>query len=394
MKRIIKNLVCYTTLLFCLIACNYKLTNDSIYNDVETITIDYDKLPILNTDSIVSDIRIIRLESTENNLISRIDRLLFTNGKIIVVDLFSSKSIHIFDESGKHINHVSHLGNGPQEYLTITDVDITPDGLIAIKDNFKDVILYYNSDGIFVKKEEIIEGGLDIAFIDDYTIAHELIKGFNSDTFKGASLCISSNNKIASLFGKSHNESDAFNHKKTNTLFSYNNIVFYTPSWENYIYEITDNNIKAKYYIDLKDDVLDYTFSTNEEFYQLVEQHNLFNGSFIEMENYTWLNFKIPNANNPPVIYSHKNKTAYKLSPNLSNPLLTYLHMPKALYSENTIAETASALSLYINKSTIYTFLGDCAFTDSLYNGLTLDDNPVVFLFTFKDDIGKYVIEE
>lgn len=393
MNRIIKNLVCYTTLLFCLIACNYKLTNDSIYNDVETITIDYDKLPILYTDSIVSDIRFIRLETTENNLISRIDRLLFTNGKIIVVDLFSSKSIHIFDESGKHINRVSYLGNGPQEYLTITDVDITPDGLIAIKDNFKDIILYFNTDGNFVKKEEIIEGGLEIAFIDGHTIAHVLSSASNQKKFKGASLGITQNNKVELLFGK-NSTSSSFNHQKTNTIFSYNNTVYFTPSWENYIYEITDNSIKAKYYIDLKDDVLDYTFSTNEEFYQLVEQHNLFNGSFIEMENYTWLNFKIPNANNPPVIYSHKNKTAYKLSPNLSNPLLTYLHMPKALYSENTIAETASSLSLFINKSTIYTFLGDCAFTDSLYNELTLDDNPVVFLFTFKDDISKYVIEQ
>lgn len=393
MNRIIKNLVCYTTLLFCLIACHYKLTNDSIYNDVETITIDYDKLPILNTDSIVSDIRFIRLETTENNLISRIDRLLFTNGKIIVVDLFSSKSIHIFDESGKHINRISHLGNGPQEYLTITDVDITPDGLIAIKDNFKDVILYYNSDGIFVKKEEIIEGGLEIAFIDGHTIAHVLSSASNQKKFKGASLGITQNNKVELLFGK-NSTSSSFNHQKTNTLFSYNNTVYFTPSWENYIYEITDNNIKAKYYIDLKDDVLDYTFSTNEEFYQLVEQHNLFNGSFIEMENYTWLNFKIPNANNPPVIYSHKNKTAYKLSPSLSNPLLTYLHMPKALYSDNTIAETASSLSLFINKSAIYSYLNNKELADSLYNGLTIDDNPIIFLFTFKDDISKYVIEQ
>ena len=379
------------SLLISLLSCNKVRMSD--FYDIETITIDYDKLPILNTDSIIGNIRFIKLETTENNLISRIDRLLFTNGKIIVVDLFSSKSIHIFDESGKHINRVSHLGNGPQEYLTITDVDITPDGLIAIKDNFKDIILYFNTDGNFVKKEEIIEGGLEIAFIDGHTIAHVLSSASNQKKFKGASLGITQNNKVELLFGK-NSTSSSFNHQKTNTLFSYNNTVYFTPSWENYIYEITDNNIKAKYYIDLKDDVLDYTFSTNEEFYQLVEQHNLFNGSFIEMENYTWLNFKIPNANNPPVIYSHKNKTAYKLSPSLSNPLLTYLHMPKALYSDNTITETASSLSLFINKSAIYSYLNNKELADSLYNGLTIDDNPIIFLFTFKDDISKYVIEQ
>lgn len=377
-----------------LLVASCSKSKEASMSEHETITIDYEEMPLLNTDSIISDIRFIRLETTENNLVSRIDKIFFINENIVIVDKLGSKSIHIFNKNGKYVSKVSHLGNGPQEYLNITDVDITPSGLIAIKDNYKDILLYYNMDGEFVKKEDVLEGGLDIAFIDDYTIAHELIKGFNSDTFKGASLCISNNNKIASLFGKSHNESDAFNHKKTNTLFSYNNIAYFTPSWENYIYELHNNSISAKYYIDLKDDVLDYDFTTDEDFHKLANNHNLFNGSFIEMKDYTWLNIISPIANNPPVIYSHKNKTAYKLSPNLSNPLLTYLHMPKALYSENTIAETASALSLYINKSTIYTFLGDCAFTDSLYNGLTLDDNPVVFLFTFKDGISKYVIEE
>lgn len=394
MNKIIKNLVCYTTLLFCLIACNYKQANDSIYNDVETISIDYENVPMVCFDSIISDIRFIKLESKENNLVGNVDKMLIHDDKIIVVDRYNSKSIHVFNEMGKHISRISNVGNGPHEYLTITDVDITPSGLIAIKDNYKDVILFFNTDGSFEKKEEIMEGGLDIAFIDDHIIAHELIKGFNSDTFKGASLCISSNNKIASLFGKSHNESDAFNHKKTNTLFSYNNIVYYTPSWENYIYEITDNNIKAKYYIDLKDDVLDYTFSTNEEFYQLVEQHNLFNGSFIEMENYTWLNYFTPNRKEPPVIYSHKEKIAYRISPDFSNPLLNYLQKPTALYNDNTVAEIVSALRVYTNQFTINSISGHSKITDSLHNGLTMDDNPIIFLFTFKDDISKYVIKE
>mgnify|MGYP003290532217 CR=1 FL=1 len=313
MKRSYRQLL-YNIVLFCFIACNYKQANDSIYNDVETISIDYENGPLVCFDSIVSDIKFIKLETKENNMIGNIYKMLITNDRIIIADKFNSKSVHLFDISGKHISKLSNLGNGPQEFLNITDVDITPSGLIAIKDNYKDILLYYNMDGEFVKKEDVLEGGLDIAFIDDYTIAHEVIKGFNSDTFKGASLCISSNNKIASLFGKSHNESNEFNHKKTNTLFSYNNIAYFTPSWENYIYELHNNSISAKYYIDLKDDVLDYDFTTDEDFHKLANNHNLFNGSFIEMKDYTWLNIISPIANNPPVIYSHKDKKTYKLS--------------------------------------------------------------------------------
>ena len=68
--------------------------------------------------------------------------------------------------------------------------------------------------------------------------------------------------------------------------------------------------------------------------------------------------------------------------------------MPKALYNDNTIVETISAMNVYINKFAFNEALGGTAFTDSLHNGLTVDDNPIIFLFTIKDDIGKYVIEE
>ena len=151
MKRTYRQLL-YNIVLFCFIACNYKQANDSIYNDVETISIDYENGPIVCFDSIVSDIKFIKLETKENNMIGDIYKMLITNDRIIIADKFSSKSVHLFDISGKHISKLSNLGNGPQEFLNITDVDITPSGLIAIKDNYKDILLYYNMDGEFVKK--------------------------------------------------------------------------------------------------------------------------------------------------------------------------------------------------------------------------------------------------
>ena len=198
MKRSYRQLL-YNIVLLCFIACNYKQANDSIYNDVETITIDYENGPMVCFDSIISDIRFIKLETKENNLVGNVDKMLIHDDKIIVVDRYNSKSIHVFNEMGKHISRISNVGNGPHEYLTITDVDITPSGLIAIKDNYKDVILFFNTDGSFEKKEEIMEGGLDIAFIDDHIIAHEIFQGGFNKHLKGSSLCITENNKIKTL---------------------------------------------------------------------------------------------------------------------------------------------------------------------------------------------------
>ena len=62
-------------------------------------------------------------------------------------------------------------------------------------------------------------------------------------------------------------------------------------------------------------------------------------------------------------------------------------------YKGNTVAEVVPALYLYINKNAIEETLGESDFTNSLFSDFNLDDNPVVFLFTFKDDISKYVIK-
>ena len=361
---------------------------------VETITIDYENGPLVCFDSIISDIRFIKLETKENNLVGNVDKMLIHDDKIIVVDRYNSKSIHVFNEMGKHISRISNVGNGPHEYLTITDVDITPSGLIAIKDNYKDVILYFNTNGTFEKKEEIMEGGLDIAFIDDHIIAHEIFQGGFNKHLKGSSLCITENNKIKTLFGNDVGVIDKMNRKRLLTMFHYNDTVYYSPSWEKYIYKLTSNDIKAKYKIELKpEDLLDHKFKTTEELDELEKSYNFFNGSFIELKDYTWLNYFTPNRKEPPVIYSHKEKIAYRISPDFSNPLLNYLQKPTALYNDNTVAEIVSALRVYTNQFTINSISGHSEITDSLHNGLTVDDNPVVFLFTFKDDISKYVIK-
>lgn len=395
MNRIIKNLVCYTTLLFCLIACNYKQANDSIYNDVETITIDYENGPLVCFDSIVSDIKFIKLETKENNMIGNIYKMLITNDRIIIADKFNSKSVHLFDISGKHISKLSNLGNGPHEYLNITDIDITPSGLIAIKDNYKDILLYYNMNGDFVKKEDVLEGGLDIAFIDDHIIAHELFLNSKPEIFKGASLCITEKNKIKALFGKDIGKADELNNGRANTMFNYNGNVYYNPSWEKIMYRITSDSIQARYLIELKpDDLLDHKFETSEEWQELHEIYNFFNGSFIEMKNNIWLNYYTPEAKEPPVIYSRKDKVVYRIHSKFNNPLLNYLQKPIALYNENTVAEAVPAFRVYVNQFMINNISGHSAITDSLHYGLTVDDNPIIFLFTIKDDIGKYVIEE
>jgi hypothetical protein len=143
----------------------------------------------------------------------------------------------------------------------------------------------------------------------------------------------------------------------------------------------------------LPDDVLNYKFKTSDELNTLMKDYPFFNGSFIEMQDYTWLRYMSQEEISPSILYSHKDKKTYSIYYEFNNPLYIYLQKPMALYKGNTIAEVVPALYLYINKNAIEETLGETDFTKNLFRDFKLDDNPIVFLFTFKDDISKYVIE-
>ena len=348
-------------------------------------------------DNIVEKVDFVRLETTEDCIIGDISHLFFVDNKIIVADQLTSQSIFVFDINGKFLNRVSHLGNGPHEYLDITDVDVTPSGLIVIKDNVKDKLLFFEPNGKFVKERIDIEGGMDLAFIDEHSIAFDTFTSHapTKEKFKGASLAVcDGDNNIQYLFGENIAEENVFNVRRPECLYRYGNKAYFAPHWDKNIYEVTTDSIIAKYRLEfLPDDVLNYKFKTSDELNTLMKDYPFFNGSFIEMQDYTWLRYMSQEEISPSILYSHKDKKTYSIYYEFNNPLYIYLQKPMALYKGNTIAEVVPALYLYINKNAIEETLGETDFTKNLFRDFKLDDNPIVFLFTFKDDISKYVIE-
>ena len=381
-----------------ILSCCNSQTLSGDYSSVETITIDTENHRFVSLDNIVEKVDFVRLETTEDCIIGDVSHLFFVDNKIIVADQLTSQSIFVFDINGKFLNRISHLGNGPHEYLDITDVDVTPSGLIVIKDNVKDVLLFFDTDGNFVKEREDIEGGMELAFIDEHSIAFDTFTSHapTKEKFKGASLAVcDGDNNIQYLFGENIAEENVFNVRRPKCLYRYGNKTYFAPHWDKNIYEVTTDSIIAKYRIEFKpDDVLNYTFRTNQEFEDLIKKHPFFNGSFIEMKDYTLLKYSSNEENSLCILYSHKDKKTYTIRNYYDNPLYAYLLKPNTLYKNNTIAEVRHAIHVFGNKHRIESTLGKTEFTNKLLNDLNMDDNPIIFLFTIKDDIGKYVIEE
>ena len=87
------------------------------------------------------------LETTDSSLVGNIFKLLYDDGKLVVVDRTNAK-IQVFDAAtGKFLSSVGHQGRGPKEFISIRDA-VVADGKLYVLDMNK--ILTYKLNGEFV----------------------------------------------------------------------------------------------------------------------------------------------------------------------------------------------------------------------------------------------------
>jgi len=138
-------------LLFLLICCAEKPQTDSDMivfkqDQIETI----DKIPF-DADEFIDSCIFVKLETTDISLIGDITQLATFEGDFYIYDQ-KTKKIKVFDQAGKFLRDIGKLGQGPQEYLSISAFVINPkDRKIAIFDPAKKNVLEYSLDGSYLR---------------------------------------------------------------------------------------------------------------------------------------------------------------------------------------------------------------------------------------------------
>lgn len=101
-------------------------SNKTIYENVcdVALTVDLD----LENDKVsfydlFESVSIIQLETKEDILLHRIDKIVFHNDSIFIMDK-KQGGIFLFDSKGKYLNKLSKQGNGPDEYFDLSDFTI------------------------------------------------------------------------------------------------------------------------------------------------------------------------------------------------------------------------------------------------------------------------------
>jgi len=146
-----------------------NMNNPALLAD-QLLVFDLKKLPGLSTMKLSEigaiDITYIALKADSQNLISKIDRIIFGKNYFLIWD---NDNLSMFQNDGSFITNVGTKGRGPDEFIGVSDMDINPENeSIYIYSSGQQKFLVYNSQGRFIRTfKSPLPGRMNFRFNQD-----------------------------------------------------------------------------------------------------------------------------------------------------------------------------------------------------------------------------------
>lgn len=137
-----------------LYSCNPNTLNTEVpyltHGEVKVINVDMsNKVPF---DDVVENLQYVKLEENDNALFTYISKFRVYKDRIYVLDHYTTKTVFVFDTSGKYINSINNIGRANNEFLGIVNMefDYVNEELI-LDDDMGGKLLFYDRDGNFIR---------------------------------------------------------------------------------------------------------------------------------------------------------------------------------------------------------------------------------------------------
>ena len=382
-------LVFVSLLLFC--ACGNK-TDSPTSSMTSTDLSRMDRVEIkdqrkIMVDSIVEKINYVKLGKTGDVLIGKVTDLLITPDHIIVGDARQAKAVFIFDRAGNSQAVISRLGRGPQEYMDLSTIFLTPDQqTIGIVDNSMKKLLYFDLRGNFIKKQDLPFSCNGIEFLDDKKMM--LVSDGWAD--KLPALETYPNKKDLLFFTDTTlqiQSSAIVNPFDVNKFYyapvykkKFDDRIYVGKALGDTIYQVTADEIFPRYWIDMTavDGVANFgKDASNEKIAQMMNNIPLFPGNlYVESDDYAL--FHISGMGR--VLFNKHTKKCYNIE-----------YVSQTALGMEVLSAEFSDKNQFISVIPAFQFLTFCPdvpgveLRNEIKEGLTDEDNPVLLFYTLKD---------
>ena len=163
--------------LFILLLISCQTAKNIKDTDIPTLTVDLDQAKTnVNLSDVVDTVDFIPLETTESCLIRTIDKIIFTDSLIIILDgLQANGKVYVFDQKGHFLRTIGEIGRGPEEYLLGMDIQLLDDN-IQILDNGSHIVTY-SIQGDFISKQGLKKPAFKFITDGEYYYMHGAEQG-------------------------------------------------------------------------------------------------------------------------------------------------------------------------------------------------------------------------
>jgi hypothetical protein len=157
MKKI---LISFTVLIACLFSkCTCSTNSEGTVNkedEILTIKFNFDETPVnIHDIGLISDVEILNLDC-EEAIFGEINKIIRHKNRIYILDKRQTYSVIIYDTLGNFVNLIDKHGQGPNEYIQLSDIFINPDdetlNLVSRTDR---KILKHDLNGNFISVEKM-----------------------------------------------------------------------------------------------------------------------------------------------------------------------------------------------------------------------------------------------
>ena len=396
MKSLKLSLSVLIGIIACSISCSERQKNKDILSNLTKLdTIDIRKEATVPMDSVIDNVSYVKLQSTGNILVGDVSKLWVTEDRIIVADCSQSQAVFVFDRQGKNLAIINALGRGPQEYLAMNDVILTPDRKrIVVFDNGSQKLLYYDLNGRYLYKKQLGFWAGNLEYIDDENIV--LVTYGTESTDKGLASYAGHNDMVyivdTTLQIKKSMFPNRFDpnvfHASKPGLKKFGNKVYVTPASSDTIYQITADTLFPRYWIDMRKVNGKSNFDedmTDLKMVEIQERYALFHNDYVVGEEFSV--FRVGLAKGSPyrinyTLYSQKTEKSYSLILRALYALNIYFLDACCPYQNQFV----SVVPAYQIASDHMPMLDD-ELKKEIQKGLTDEDNPVLLFYTLKEPV-------
>lgn len=230
--------------LFILYSCirsgNYEI---EIKDETQFIINEEDLSINIGVNGFIDSVKYIILETTEDNIIGSVDKILFKNNKIYVLDKNISKALFIFNRYGHYLYKIDRQGRGPGEYEMINGFDLDNEFNIYIGDLVRKTILKFDSIGNFISEFKTDTYFEDFCIVNNnHLLIHNAYeKGVVQSVLGRYNL---QTNKLQTIL-KSSNEFNVLKYPRYTPINFYrsDSILYYYPRFTNSVLRISNSDI-------------------------------------------------------------------------------------------------------------------------------------------------------